>query len=57
MIVLLYAMKARFFDVHIIAGARSYLGQLFQMIAGAAGGYVFYKKIQKSRRKQESTPA
>jgi len=42
MIVLLYAMKQVFFDIHIIAGARDGFGQILQMLAGAAGGFVFW---------------
>lgn len=39
--VMLFAMKAQFFDVHIIAGARDSLGIGMQMLAGAIGGWVF----------------
>ena len=41
MLVMLYFMKQRFFDVQIIAGARDAVGMGLQMIAGALGGLVF----------------
>ncbi|WP_026942845.1 hypothetical protein [Hellea balneolensis] len=41
MLVLLFAMKEAFFDVHIIAGARDALGISLQILAGALGGWVF----------------
>lgn len=40
-IVMLYLMKAVFFGVPIIAGARSSLGLAFQALAGGIAGYVF----------------
>jgi len=40
-LVMLFAMKAQFFDVHIIAGARDAFGLGLQMLAGAIGGLVF----------------
>ena len=51
MIVMLFAMKAAFFDVHIIAGARDLFGQILQMLAGALGGLLFYKLRRKSKPK------
>jgi len=41
MLVMLFAMKAAFFDVHLIAGARDSFGIGLQMLAGALGGVVF----------------
>lgn len=43
MLVMLYGAKAAFFDVHIIAGARDGSGQFLQMVAGAMGGFVFWR--------------
>ncbi|MEP3655943.1 MAG: hypothetical protein ABJO36_13700 [Litorimonas sp.] len=40
-LVMLFAMKANFFDIHIIAGARDAFGISLQMLAGAIGGFVF----------------
>jgi len=40
-LVMLFAMKAQFFDVHIIAGARDSFGLGLQMLAGAMGGLFF----------------
>jgi len=40
-LVMLFAMKAQFFDVHIIAGARDAFGLGLQMLAGAIGGLIF----------------
>lgn len=40
-IVMLYLMKAVFFGVPIIAGARSGLGLAFQALAGGVAGYIF----------------
>lgn len=48
LIVLLFAMKQVFFDIHIIAGARDGFGQVLQMIAGALGGFVFWQLRKKS---------
>lgn len=48
MLVLLFAMKQVFFDIHIIAGARDGLGIAMQMLAGAFGGYAFYRFRRKS---------
>ncbi len=42
-IVMLYLMKAVFFGVPIIGGARSILGLAFQALAGAIAGYIFAK--------------
>jgi len=42
-VVMLHLMKAVFFGVPIIAGARSGIGLLFQAIAGGIAGYVFAK--------------
>jgi len=39
--VMLFAMKAVFFDIHIIAGARDMLGIALQMLAGGVGGVIF----------------
>lgn len=41
--VLLFAMKARFFNIHLIAGARDFPGITFQVIAGLLAGLVFAK--------------
>jgi len=43
MVVMLFAMKEVFFDMHLIAGARDGLGIGLQMLAGALGGLVFAK--------------
>ncbi len=43
MFVMLFLMKKAFFDVHIIAGARDGLGLILQGLAGAIGGYVFWR--------------
>ena len=40
-LIMLFAMKQAFFDVHIIAGARDSLGIILQMLAGAVGGVIF----------------
>jgi len=40
--VMLFLMKQVFFGVPIVAGARDGLGLFLQMLAGGAGGYVFY---------------
>ena len=40
-LVMLFAMKQAFFDVHIIAGARDMIGITFQVLAGIIGGWVF----------------
>lgn len=40
-LVLLFSMKAAFFNIHMIAGARDFLGILFQVLAGGIAGYVF----------------
>lgn len=39
----LFWAKKAFFDVQIIAGARDGFGMALQMLAGAIGGYVFYR--------------
>jgi len=41
LLVMLVAMKAKYFDIHLIAGARNGLGIGLQMLAGAIGGFVF----------------
>ena len=41
MLVMLMGMKNVFFGVDIVAGARDAFGLALQMLAGAAGGYVF----------------
>lgn len=46
-LVMLFAMKAEFFDIHIIAGAKDSFGIMLQMIAGAIGGFVFSKFSRK----------
>ena len=48
MVVMLFAMKKVFFDVHLIAGARDALGIGLQMLAGAIGGLVF-ARISRAR--------
>jgi len=47
-LVMLFAMKGQFFDIHIIAGARDAFGIGFQMLAGALGGLVFAKTSHRS---------
>ena len=42
MFVMLFLMKQVFFGVPIVAGARDGFGLFLQMLAGGAGGYVFY---------------
>ena len=42
-LVMLLAMERVFFGVPIIAGARTPLGLLTQVLCGAAGGYIFAK--------------
>ena len=42
-LVMLFAMKEAFFDIHMIAGARDGIGISMQMLAGAIGGVVFSK--------------
>ena len=39
--IMLFAMKANFFDIHIIGGAKDSFGIILQIIAGAIGGFVF----------------
>ena len=41
--VMLFAMKIKFFDIHMLAGARDALGIGLQMFAGALGGLLFVK--------------
>jgi len=43
MLVMLFAMKMRFFDIHLLAGARDIIGISLQMLAGALGAFVFAK--------------
>jgi len=40
-LVMLFAMKEAFFDVHLIAGARDAFGITLQVLAGTLGGWVF----------------
>jgi len=40
-LIMLFAMKRVFFDIHIIAGARDGFGIILQMLAGVIGGWVF----------------
>jgi len=47
MLVMLVLMKQVFFGVDIVAGARDGLGLGLQMLAGAAGGYVFSRLTRK----------
>lgn len=50
-LVMLFAMKMRFFDVHLLNGAKDALGIGLQMLAGAIGGLVFsvlYRPAQRS---------
>jgi len=47
MLVMLFAMKQAFFDVHLIAGARDGAGIGLQMLAGGIGGWVFAKISQR----------
>lgn len=46
-LVMLYLMKAVFFGVPIIGGARTPLGLAFQALAGGISGYVFVKLTAK----------
>lgn len=55
-VVMLFAMKIRFFDVHLIAGARDALGISLQMLAGAIGGLVF-ARISKIKEKTPTETA
>ncbi len=50
-LVMLFTMKEAFFDVHLIAGARSGFGITLQMLAGAIGGYVFSQVSEKPKEK------
>ena len=43
MFIMLFAMKIKFFDIHILAGARDAFGIGLQMLAGAIGGIIFAK--------------
>ena len=47
-IVMLYLMKAVFFGVPIIGGARSVLGLAFQALAGGIAGYVFARLTRRA---------
>lgn len=49
-IVMLYLMKAVFFGVPIIAGARSALGLAFQALAGGVAGYAFAWLTRQQKR-------
>lgn len=51
-LVMLFAMKANFFDIHIIAGARDTIGISLQMLAGAIGGLVFARVNRKRVTRQ-----
>jgi len=53
MLVMLFAMKAQFFDIHIIAGARDGFGIALQMLAGAVGGFVFSKMTRPKPRPRD----
>jgi len=46
--VMLMLMKRAFFDVHLIAGARDGAGIMWQMLAGAIGGFTF-ARLTRSR--------
>ncbi len=48
--VMLFAMKANFFDIHIIAGARDMAGISMQILAGGLGGFVFAKLSAKTEK-------
>lgn len=52
-IVMLYLMKAVFFGVPIIAGARSGLGLAFQALAGGVAGYVFARLTSPQPEEEE----
>lgn len=47
--VLLFSMKAAFFNIHIIAGARDFFGILLQVIIGILAGLVFARLTRKTR--------
>ena len=47
MLVMLMLMQKVFFGVPIVAGARDGLGLFLQMLAGGAGGFVFYWLIRR----------
>ena len=40
-LVMLFAMKMKFFDIHLLNGAKDALGISLQMLAGAIGGLIF----------------
>ena len=42
-LVLLFSMKAAFFNIHMINGARDFFGITFQFLAGILAGYIFSK--------------
>ncbi|MBL4871687.1 MAG: hypothetical protein JKX72_12125 [Robiginitomaculum sp.] len=46
-LVMLYLMKAVFFGVPIIGGARTPLGLMFQALAGGIAGYIFARLTAK----------
>lgn len=52
--VMLFAMKANFFDIHIIGGAKDSFGIFLQILAGAVGGFVFSRL---SRPKEKASRA
>jgi len=48
--VMLRAMKAQFFDIDIIAGARNALGYGLLILSGAIGGALFARLTRRKRR-------
>lgn len=46
-LVMLFAMREAFFNVHIIAGARDALGISLQVLSGAVGGFLFHHLTKK----------
>jgi len=54
-LIMLFAMKQTFFDIHIIAGARDSLGIALQMLAGALGGWVFAHLTRNLNQEKAST--
>lgn len=52
MVVMLLAMKAAFFDITLIAGARGPLGLSLQLGAGAVGGWAFAGLTQRLKVRQ-----
>ncbi len=52
MIVMLFLMKKAFFDVQIVAGARSTTGLIFQALSGGMAGWLFHRFSDKRLTEQ-----